>query len=439
MSEVKLQDILSVGFFNRDLCTRCGTCGGICPTGAIEVREDFYPSLIAEKCTACGLCAKVCPGGSVDFNVLSQRLFGSEFKNEKYTGRYLEAYIGHSTDDDIRSGASSGGVVTQLLVHLLETGSIKGAIVVAMDEENPLVGKAYIARNRQELMPSRQSKYTIVPVNRVLAEIREDEGPYALVGLPCHVHGFRKWANLNRKLEKIVPIVIGLYCVTNLEPVVTADLLKIAGLTNSHVTGFEFRGGEWPGQIRARDENGKYHALHYSNFKDGAINYLTRLYSPTRCKLCTDGSAEFADISVADGWTRGNNGKYLYHRMSTILVRTEQGRKILKSAVDSGVLFVQSIDHDSIYRTHIGLQKQKKRDAPARIERLRRKGRIVPEYNMRWEGTLSDSLHERFSSLVMLLGKFPFLRFMVLKLLLSKAALPLLWIRQWRKNRKTAV
>jgi coenzyme F420 hydrogenase subunit beta len=380
----------------------------------------------------------VCPGGSVDFNTLTQNTLKVPPDRDNYCGRYLDAYIGYSTDDEIRSGASSGGVATQLLVHLLESGRITGAIVVAMDEDNPLLGKAYIARSRQDLLPSRQSKYTVVPVNRILAGITKRKGTYALVCLPCQLHGFRKWVTLNNKLNEKVPIVIGLYCLTSFEPVITSDLVRIARIPKSNVTGFEFRGGEWPGHIRARDESGDYHVLHQSNFKDGAINYLTRLYSPERCKLCIDGSAELADISVADGWTRDSNGKYIYNRMSTMLVRTKVGQTILNEAVEAGALVVHSMDKETIYRSHIGLQRQKKQDAPARIERFRRKGNDVPEYDWKRVGTRKDRWRERLTYSMMMLGKSAPLRIILLKLLLSKAAVPLVWLRQWRKSRKMA-
>lgn len=45
-----------------NVCTHCGACIGVCPTGALAVNKstmvvDFDPS----KCIACELCVKACP------------------------------------------------------------------------------------------------------------------------------------------------------------------------------------------------------------------------------------------------------------------------------------------------------------------------------------------------------------------------------------------
>jgi len=47
-----------------DLCTLCGLCTGICPTGALEMREDERETSLffnGALCTGCGLCVRKCP------------------------------------------------------------------------------------------------------------------------------------------------------------------------------------------------------------------------------------------------------------------------------------------------------------------------------------------------------------------------------------------
>ena len=70
------KSILSIGFFDHNLCTRCGTCAGVCPTNAISITDDFFPDLIEDRCTKCGMCAKTCPGNSINFAALSQNVLG---------------------------------------------------------------------------------------------------------------------------------------------------------------------------------------------------------------------------------------------------------------------------------------------------------------------------------------------------------------------------
>ena len=59
----KLTDIdpalLSAGIFNEDLCARCGTCTGSCPTKAIKTNARHFPEIDPEACIECGLCNTV--------------------------------------------------------------------------------------------------------------------------------------------------------------------------------------------------------------------------------------------------------------------------------------------------------------------------------------------------------------------------------------------
>lgn len=45
---------------DRDLCTGCEECLGICPLGAIKM-EEGSAQLMANRCIGCGLCTTVCP------------------------------------------------------------------------------------------------------------------------------------------------------------------------------------------------------------------------------------------------------------------------------------------------------------------------------------------------------------------------------------------
>lgn len=44
----------------KNLCTGCGACAEVCPSGAVVAEEGVYGRDL-EKCTDCGKCAEVCP------------------------------------------------------------------------------------------------------------------------------------------------------------------------------------------------------------------------------------------------------------------------------------------------------------------------------------------------------------------------------------------
>ena len=53
-----------VGFVKR-LCTGCGKCAEVCPTGALVFKEDEVPHINRKLCTGCGECSEVCTYGAI--------------------------------------------------------------------------------------------------------------------------------------------------------------------------------------------------------------------------------------------------------------------------------------------------------------------------------------------------------------------------------------
>jgi len=54
--------------FNRETCTKCGTCSVVCDWGLVDLREDGFPGFFPgadEFCIDCGQCVVICPTGSV--------------------------------------------------------------------------------------------------------------------------------------------------------------------------------------------------------------------------------------------------------------------------------------------------------------------------------------------------------------------------------------
>ena len=108
-------DILSIAFTDHALCTRCGTCAGVCPTGAITMGADRYPVLDADRCIECGLCAKTCPGGRVHFRELTEITFGHDRDSDSFDGHVAATYVGYSRNATIQQAGAGGGVITTLL------------------------------------------------------------------------------------------------------------------------------------------------------------------------------------------------------------------------------------------------------------------------------------------------------------------------------------
>jgi coenzyme F420 hydrogenase subunit beta len=428
---------LSIVFTHKELCTRCGTCVGVCPHKALTLGEDFFPQLDVDKCTKCGICHISCPGGEVSFKKLSQITFGSENVSKTFDGHVVNTFVGYSEDSHFRKGGAGGGVVTSLLWDLLKNKDVEGCIVTRMNPEKPWLGEPFIARSYEDLLASQGSKYTIIPVNSILQKIRDSSGKFACVALPCQVHGIRLAMQNDPKLREKIVLILGLFCGGSLEPFIVPELLQMKGLKEGDITNFEFRGGDWPGKMRAILKDGSIVNMHYSNYKDGAYNYFISIYMPKRCQTCVDGSNEFSDISVSDAWTRDTAGKYKFQAHSRVLVRTQRGLNVLKKCQSREALYAQDVSTDQSYQTHKIQTKRKGVSTPVRISRLLKKGKPAPIYDRpEITPTAKEIITERVISSCLYMGQFKWIRFPLIKFLTSKYSIPLIVFRRYMKKRK---
>lgn len=429
---------LSIGFSAHELCTRCGSCIGVCPENAIELDERKFPRLIPERCTRCGLCAAVCPGAEVRYADLSEQVFGNRTADSGFDGQVSKIYVGHAADERLRSGGAGGGLATALLWHLLRIGAVDGCMATRMNGERPWEAEPFLAATLEDLLASQGSRYAIIPMNQLWNQMRGQSGKYAAAILPCQTHGFRLLQRADPELASRITAVVGLFCGGSLEPVLAREMLAVRGIRRDEVSDFKFRGGEWPGQMQAVLKDGRVRPLHYSNYKDGAYNYLTSLYMPERCQTCLDGSNEYGDVAVSDAWTRDEQGEYKFKAHSRLLVRTPRGAELVRAALEAGDIVLHDVSADPNYLTHRLQTRRKGSLAPLRVERWRKAGRRVPAYDRGApdDATFKERMMERMSSALLRAGKWRPFRIAVMGLLTSVWAVPLITVRLWLKKRK---
>lgn len=329
------------------LCTGCGTCVAICPKNAIILSKDeakgiYLPRLDDDKCNNCCLCYKVCPGHEVDFKTLNTKIFKKE-ANDILIGNYANCYFGYSTDYNIRYNCASGGLITQLLVFALEEGIIDGALVTRMKKNKPLEPEPFIARTREDIIDASKSKYCPVPVNIALKEILGTDGKYAVVGLPCHIHGIIKAEMTNKKLKQRIVLHLGIWCSTTCNFLGTEFVLKRLGVSKEKVKELDYRGEGWIGGMSIYLKDGEKKFIPLEEYWD--INFSS--FTPSRCRLCSDASAELADISFGD--YRGHD-MYLNEKIgvSGIISRTDIGEAILENMLSKQKIEIRKINSSDI-------------------------------------------------------------------------------------------
>lgn len=362
------------------LCTGCGTCIALCPEEAIkltinEKKGIYVAELNEEKCNNCGICYKVCPGHEVDFKQLNLEIFGKE-PEDVLIGNYLNCYVGHSTNYDIRYNSASGGLITQLLIFALEEGIIDSALVTRMKKDKPFEPEPFIARTREEIIEASKSKYCPVPANIALKEILEskDNERFAVVGLPCHIHGIRKAEMINKKLKQKIVLHLGLWCSTTCNFLGTEFVLKRLGVSKEEVRELDYRGEGWPGGLSVQLKNGEKRFISLGGYWD--TNFSS--FRPSRCRLCSDAIAEFADICFGDYRGRDAYSKEKIGN-SGIISRTRAGEDVLQRMVSKQKVEIWRVSSSDVATSQGYFYSKKNVKAVFNLFRLL--GKKIPIYN----------------------------------------------------------
>lgn len=321
MTQSTSKNILSI--ISKHLCLSCGACFAVCKPQAISFTETtggyVFPQISTDKCTHCGLCYDVCPGHHLKRNVQSK------ITADPMIGQILSCHIGSSTHEKIYNNAQSGGVATALLSYLFETNQIKAAIVTVMKKSCPPRAEAILATCLPDLLNSQKSKYTPIPLLSIIPQLKHIQGPIAIIGLPCHIHGLMNIFELYPKLRSKIVYKFGLIC-DRILTCAAIDFLSHKASSRQAIN-FIFRDKNrpnYPGNTVVTTVDNEQIVLGSSlrmSIKD--------FFTPTRCRLCFDKLNIFSDIVLGDPHNiprtnKPSNGETL------IFCRTQQGLNLIE-------------------------------------------------------------------------------------------------------------
>lgn len=330
-------------------CNGCGTCQSACPRKAITMHISssgtYRPKLDPSRCNSCSLCLEVCPS-QVDFRALERRIFNNN-SNDPFLGKYLNLYIGRAIDRFFLDNSTSGGLVTALLCHCLGKNAITGALVTTMGKEGSLEPSVVLAQTEKEIVAASESKYMPVPVNVGLEQIEAHDGKYAIVGLPCHIHGVRKAEKINRTLDDRLYLHFGLFCSHTVNLNGTNMLIAKLDTHISKVVRLSYRTEGWPGFFSIRLRDGIKKKIPFG--KVWAI-FGSFFFVPTACLLCCDLTNELADISFGDAWLPELKGAQRGY--SLVITRSDKGEELLQDAQREGKIRLKKIERTDILKSH---------------------------------------------------------------------------------------
>lgn len=335
-----IEDIVESGF-----CTGCGLCASLAGEDRVAMRlspEGYLRPVLLQPLAVTTLRAvhEVCPGVRVDASAAV-----SPAHRESSTpiwGPVKACMTGYAADPEIRFQGSSGGGISALAVHMLESGAVDFVAQIRADSEDPFGNVLVASRTRDEVLQAAGSRYG---PSAPLAQIRQmlDSGErFAFIGKPCDVAALRHYALQDKRVSQQVVAMLSFMCAGVPSRHGTEAVVRKLGFEPAEVRQFRYRGEGWPGYAKAVSADGRSAQMDYNRSWGETLNRHLQF----RCKICPDGTGEFADITCADAWYGRDGYPDFAERdgRSLVLVRTLRGEELIASSKRAGVLETDPLD-----------------------------------------------------------------------------------------------
>jgi coenzyme F420 hydrogenase subunit beta len=279
-----------------------------------------------EKCLKCGICYMICP----NIRDLDEEL-KKKANWEPPVGPIKDLVTAQTTNPTVGEKCTDGGVVTSLLLYLLDNHMIDAALVSRSD--GPFHRGPMLATSGEEIISASGSHYdesfsvinlgshysTYSPAMQELKRLRKGLiDRVAMVGTPCQIHTVRKMQVLGIIPSDVIKYCFGLFCMENF----SFDDIQLKHLEKQY--GFDL--------TQVAKVNVKEDFFIY--LKNGRVIHIpfAEIDSIARpaCLVCPDFSAEFSDLSFGG---LGSPEGY-----TTVLIRSEKGKMVYRGALTAGYI-----------------------------------------------------------------------------------------------------
>lgn len=254
---------------------------------------------------------------------------------DKYLGGHIACRKGYATAEEIRKNASSGGMVTALLCHLLQSGQIDGAFVTkSVIRNGKLSYQAMVATTQGQLKDCSSSIYMDMPLLRHLDLIRNFNGKVAIVLVPCMMRALAQIMETDDVLREKIVLKLGLYCCGNYPAQATLLPLEKEGISLQNAVRIYYKRGHWRGFSTVVYEDGTEKNFSYA--KTCCAYRNAYFFEKEGCMVCQDHFNKSADISFGDVWLKKMKKNPVKH--TGCIIRNEKAYEMYRSAVEAGAI-----------------------------------------------------------------------------------------------------
>jgi coenzyme F420-reducing hydrogenase beta subunit/polysaccharide pyruvyl transferase WcaK-like protein len=328
------------GVIDNDMCIGCGACTFADPTVSVELHPEklIYLPTSAGNATA----AAVCPAVQVDFAGLHERIFpGLEVGPYGVVDSVL---LAQSTDEGRNMNASSGGLIKELLHHLLARPDVDG--IIALGHVEGLDFEAQLITEDAGIDELPGSIYHNLSQPRAIEILRENEGRFVLVAIPCQLEGIYQYLyECEPHLVERIHTTIGLLCGWQYGHHAIKAICEYLGADYDQIVDISYRGGGPVGKLRIRTRDGReVSASRRVDF--GYQVAFDRHFNTPRCHTCINHSNFLADIVVGDAWLPST--VFTKSGISLLICRKPETRTFVDELVTGGRVVASEVTNEEI-------------------------------------------------------------------------------------------
>ncbi|CAN5244219.1 hypothetical protein BH18ACT4_BH18ACT4_04130 [soil metagenome] len=322
------------------LCTGCAACVIACPHDVIgydhrsggykpfHLEDELGPTDCTHGQKGCTSCTRACPRFRSWEPEADAHLFGRVRQPEEQSGVYFDVLLTRASDDMVHRMGQDGGLVSALLIWLLDNDYIDAALTSFLEgAAGQWKARPGVAATKEEVLASAGSRYTYSANTLAVREARDaGHSRLALVGMSCQSSAPPvMWHRKVGKSSKPFLFNIGLLCSKTFDDAIFDELFE----TKYNLPKHDIVKMNIKGVFQIWMANGDYHEV---NLKE------CHVWTREGCTYCPDFAAEHADIST------GGIGKD--NDWTLTIVRTEIGREVISRMISDGSILARPGDDD---------------------------------------------------------------------------------------------
>jgi coenzyme F420-reducing hydrogenase beta subunit len=315
---------------------------------------------------------------------------------QQYLGQFEACYLGYATQEELRIRAASGGLVSAVLIYLLERDIIQGALISRIVVRDDYIeAEPFIAKSREEVLSGQSSIYMDFPLMRKFRRLADEaESHLAVVALPCHLQRLRRWQARDPALAEKIRLRIGLVCGRSSSKELLLKVLNQKGIREQDVAAMLFRQGHWRGQMRLRLRSGQEVSF---PFQDFSIYRNLHFDCEMKCLYCEDPIGGYADLTCGDAWLPELKRHPVKH--SIAIARSPEAAAWIDQMIREGHLTMQQVPPEIFFRAQRRGLIPKKRGKAAKAHLSRLFG-----FKMRYDGVWRSHWNDYLVAAMILLN-----------------------------------